>query len=80
MMWSGLHEEEVLRLQTNDVKEGLGYILVKKEITKNEKRDLYVDITPPVQAVLDLLKGHLKFFFIYFLKNSEPRSLKVFSC
>ena len=80
MMWSELHEEEVLRLQTNDVKEGLGYILVKKEITKNEKRDLYVDITPPVQAVLDLLKGHLKFFFIYFLKNSEPRSLKVFSC
>ena len=58
MMWSGLHEEEVLRLQKSDIKKD--YILVRKKITKNEVRELYVDITPPVQAVLDLLNGHLK--------------------
>ena len=58
MMWSGLHETDVLRLQKSDVKKD--YILVRKEINKNEVRDLYVDITPPVQAVLDLLNGHLK--------------------
>ena len=58
MMWSGLHEEEALRLQRSDVKKD--HILVRKEITKNEVRDLYVDITPPVQAVLNLLDGHLK--------------------
>ena len=60
MQFSGLHEEEILRLQRDHVKEKLGYIIVPKEITKSEKRDLFIDLTPPIRKVLSQLDKHLK--------------------
>jgi len=59
IQFSGLHEEEILRLQKEHVKEKLGYIFVPKAITKNEVRDLFIDLTPPVKKVLSQLDKHL---------------------
>ncbi len=57
IQFSGLHEEEILRIQREHVKEK--YILVPKEITKSEKRDLFIDLTPPIRKVLSQLDKHL---------------------
>jgi len=59
LQFSGLHEEEILRLQKEHVKKELGYIVVPKDITKNEVRDLFIDLTPPVKKVLSQLNKHL---------------------
>ena len=59
LQFSGLHEEEILRLQKEHVKKELGYIFVPKAITKNEVRDLFIDLTPPIQKVLSQLDKHL---------------------
>ena len=59
LQFSGLHEEEILRLQKEHVKEKLGYIYLPKAITKNEVRDLFIDLTPPVRKVLSQLNKHL---------------------
>ena len=64
IQFSGLHEDVILRLQKEHVKKELGYIIVPKDITKNEVRDLFIDITPPIQKVLSqldkLLNGKYK--------------------
>jgi len=57
IQFSGLHEEEILRLQRDHLKEK--YIIVPKEITKSEKRDLFIDLTPPIRKVLSQLDKHL---------------------
>tara|TARA_Y100001951_G_scaffold48384_1_gene38146 strand:- start:58 stop:1737 length:1680 start_codon:yes stop_codon:yes gene_type:complete len=59
IQFCGLHEEVILRLQKEHVKEKLGYILVPKAITKNEKKDLFIDLTPPIKKVLSQLNKHL---------------------
>ena len=59
LQFSGLHEEEILRLQKEHIKKELGYIIVPKAITKNEVRDLFIDLTPPIQKVLSQLDKHL---------------------
>ena len=59
LQFSGLHEEEILRLQKEHVKEKLGYIYLPKAITKNEVRDLFIDLTPPIKKVLSQLDKHL---------------------